>query len=299
MDSSPQQPLSINPKIEFFLLLGLYLGGLVLSQVLASVFLFPFMSLEEGFTPRIDFENPLAISALKAGQFLSAIITFILPALVFVRIRKSSFFKELGFSAPVGRPALLITPLFTLCLIPLVAFLAELNSHLPLPDFLIELEQEAERLTRLFLKSEGLGDLAINLLIVAVSAAFAEEIFFRGALQPVLIRWFNNPHLGIWVGAFLFSFLHFQFLGFFPRMLLGGVLGYLFLWTGSLWIPIAAHFTNNALGVLIQYFIQKGSLSPDAENFGASATDYLWVLAGLVFAVLLGLLIRRKSVNPS
>jgi membrane protease YdiL (CAAX protease family) len=35
--------------------------------------------------------------------------------------------------------------------------------------------------------------------------------------------------------------------------MLGILLGYMFLWSGSLWIPILAHFTNNAIAVIISY----------------------------------------------
>ena len=54
----------------------------------------------------------------------------------------------------------------------------------------------------------------------------------------------------IWTAAILFSAFHLQFYGFFPRMLLGAYFGYLLYWSHSIWLPIFAHFINNAIAVI-------------------------------------------------
>ena len=51
--------------------------------------------------------------------------------------------------------------------------------------------------------------------------AIGEELLFRGAVQRLFLRWVRNPHVAIWVTGTLFSFIHFQFYGFLPRMVLG------------------------------------------------------------------------------
>jgi len=51
-----------------------------------------------------------------------------------------------------------------------------------------------------------------------------------------------------------FSIIHFQFYGFLPRLLLGALLGYLFLYTQNLWIPVTFHFINNATVIVLHYF---------------------------------------------
>ena len=85
---------------------------------------------------------------------------------------------------------------------------------------------------------------------MALCPAITEEFFFRGALQRLIGKWNPNPHFVIWNAAILFSAFHLQFYGFIPRMLLGAYLGYLLLWTRSIWIPICAHFINNATAVI-------------------------------------------------
>jgi hypothetical protein len=74
--------------------------------------------------------------------------------------------------------------------------------------------------------------------------------------------------LAVWAAAILFSAIHVQFLGFVPRVLMGAGLGYLFLWSGNLWYPIIAHFSNNALAVVLSYLQQHGMGKQQLEVIG-------------------------------
>ena len=85
-----------------------------------------------------------------------------------------------------------------------------------------------------------------TLLTVALLPAVCEEFAFRGVIQPLVAKWTNNIHAAVWMAAFLFSAIHLQFHGFLPRMVLGAGLGYLVIYSNSLWPAIAAHFFNNA-----------------------------------------------------
>jgi membrane protease YdiL (CAAX protease family) len=98
-----------------------------------------------------------------------------------------------------------------------------------------------------------LGDLLLNLLVIAIVPAIGEELLFRGYLQQSFSNWLSNPHVAIIVTAVLFSAIHLHFQAFLPRFILGVLLGYLFYWSGSLWLPILAHFANNAQAVIISY----------------------------------------------
>jgi hypothetical protein len=85
-----------------------------------------------------------------------------------------------------------------------------------------------------------------------------------------------NPHVAIILSAAIFSFIHFQFYGFLPRMFLGILLGYMFYITGSLWTSILMHFLNNGAAVVLYYLNNKGTISIDIDHFGA--TDNAWLL---------------------
>jgi membrane protease YdiL (CAAX protease family) len=100
-----------------------------------------------------------------------------------------------------------------------------------------------------------------------VLAGVCEEFFFQGALQPLMMKWTKNPHIGILITALIFSALHFQFYGFIPRFVLGVYLGYLFFWSRSLWLPILAHVLHNALSILIDYTLQGRGIDTDNLQF--------------------------------
>lgn len=143
----------------------------------------------------------------------------------------------------------------------LASFLSQWNRGMELPASLSGVEQvlrsmedAALETTDLLLSGKSIGSLVLNLVVVAGFAAVAEEMFFRGALQQFIQEKFPNGHAAVWIGAMVFSLVHFQFYGFLPRLLLGGLLGYLFLYTRNLWIPILFHFINNALIVIMHYF---------------------------------------------
>jgi len=135
------------------------------------------------------------------------------------------------------------------------------------------------------------------MLIVAVVPAVGEELLFRGVLQKIMIAWTKNPHFGVWITAFLFSALHLQFFGFFPRMLLGALFGYLFLWSKSLWLPILGHFINNGTVVLASYFYPEMVNKADIALFGEGKESLAMYFFSFVLSV--GLLFLMWKINTA
>ena len=83
--------------------------------------------------------------------------------------------------------------------------------------------------------------LIVSVLIVGVFAGFSEELFFRGAMQRIMMSTRLNLHVTIWVVAVIFSLFHFQFFGFMPRLLLGAYFGYLLVLRRSLLGSVFGH----------------------------------------------------------
>ena len=183
-------------------------------------------------------------------------------------------------------------------IIPFINILTELNHQIRFFGFMSEpmhrlekTEQDIERLQQQLLGVRTFSMFLLNLLVVAIVPAVSEELFFRGAFIG-LLRSKTGFHTAIWVTAVLFSVLHFQFYGFLPRMLLGALLGYLYLWSNSLWIPIIAHFINNAVIVLYYYLISTGLNLPDVDKAGL--VDTRWIgLASIAITALLIWLAKR------
>jgi membrane protease YdiL (CAAX protease family) len=193
---------------------------------------------------------------------------------------------------------------------PMINWTGELNSHLTLPNFMSGLEnwmksseESAKKITDAFLQMNNLTDLFVNLIIVALLAAVGEELLFRGAMQNIILEWTKNKHTAVWITAILFSALHAQFYGFLPRMLLGVVLGYLYIWSGSLWLSMLFHFLNNGLAVLFSFLIGKGTISETAETVGAGDTPIYFVAMSVVVSAGLMYVIYKnreevQALNP-
>ena len=157
-----------------------------------------------------------------------------------------------------------------------------------------QMEQQAETLTLRFLQVKSFGALLINLFVMALLPAIGEELTFRG----LLLR--RVTHVTIWAVAILFAAIHLQFYGFVPRMLMGAMFGYVFVWTGSLWVPVIMHFVNNGMAVIAYYIEQsvvsdQGSEQNIADTFGAGDTWWLGVLSLLITS--LGLLIFYRRTR--
>jgi len=203
------------------------------------------------------------------------IFTFVLPCFLFWFIfKRNKVIDYFQLQRIPALKALTFSLLLLMISIPLVGLSAWFNQHLPLPDWATNVEADTAKMISAILSVNSPIQWLLNLLVVAAIPAVGEELFFRGIVQTKLVKFFKNPHLAIWLGAIFFSAFHFQFEGFFPRILLGAVLGYLYYWSINLWIPIIIHFFNNAIIVSAPYFgVSEAVTSPEQT-----------MSSGLVFA---------------
>jgi membrane protease YdiL (CAAX protease family) len=192
----------------------------------------------------------------------------------------------------------LITPLLILSASPLIDISAFINKLLIPENSWLErtfkpTEELAELMTRLFLDPNSDVPVFVAFLSIAIIPALCEELVFRGVMMPLLAKMTRNIHAAVWITAFLFSLIHMQFYGFLPRMIMGALLGYFVVWSGSLWSSILAHFVNNASAFfMFRYF---GTLeTPENSLFGHWA---FYMGTSLIFIVLL-FIARKKSVWP-
>lgn len=221
---------------------------------------------------------------MKIAQGLSSIMMFVVPPIVYYCItRKERPMRALGLRE-VGQPWLLyilISVAVMFVSLPVTNQLGAWNEGMSfgtafakLEEYMKTLEEAAQAATEKMLHVDTFGGLLLNLLIIALIPAIGEELTFRGVLQQSLTRKMN-PHIAIFLSAGIFSFIHFQFYGFLPRMFLGLLLGYLFYITNSLWTNILMHFINNGTVVVLYYLSNKG-VDVDVEHFGE--TQSVWIL---------------------
>jgi hypothetical protein len=191
-------------------------------------------------------------------------------------------------------------------LLPVVGVLSAFNQNImpqegAVAEFMRDLEEAANHILEVVTSQRSSWDLISNILVFAVLAGICEEFFFQGALQPLLMNWTRNPHVGILLTALIFSALHFQFYGFIPRFLLGLYLGYLFYWSRSLWLPILAHVLHNALSILVDFTLQGRGIDTDSMQFtdmrGSLPTAAACALISAMAIVYLWRIYRDDTAN--
>lgn len=235
----------------FFSFTGLIIGSLVIYGTLHIA----------------DFSQANAID-LRKMQTIYVIFTFLLPALLCA----SLFYKQPEVFLKINRGIdfnIIVLSIALIILVqPAINVMSIWNGQIPFPESMAGIEQSFKNATKQneeIINKMLIGDTSQfawvwNLLVIAVLAAIVEEFFFRGIIQQLIVKIVRNAHVGIWIGAVIFSAVHFDFYGFIPRVLLGALLGYLFLWSQSLWLPILIHFVNNGITVLIYpHFYQNES----------------------------------------
>ena len=228
-------------------------------------------------------------TGMKIGQGISSIFMFVVPPIVYYFItRKEHQMHDLGLRR-LSPPwwFILIGAALMIVSIPVTTTLTTWNEGMNLGDtfakleeYLKALEETAQAATEKMLNVETIGGMLFNLVIIALIPAVGEELTFRGVLQQSLTRKMN-PHVAIILSAAIFSFIHFQFYGFLPRMFLGILLGYMFYITNSLWTSMLMHFVNNGATVVLYYLNNIGVIE-DAESFGETQNVLIIAVSAVI-----------------
>ena len=247
--------------------------------------------------------NSQSTVSLKWLQFVQTVATFLIPPILCAWLWDADRrpFAWLKMDKRVDGSLFALAVVLMVCAVPAINLLADLNSRITLPESMAaweakmkSMEDAAAALTERFLHVDNLGGLIINLGLMALLPALSEELSFRGTLQQTINNQQStiNNHVAVWLTAIVFSAIHMQFYGFIPRMLMGAMFGYVFLWTGSLWVPIVMHFTNNALAVIAYYIFGQNS---SADTIGTGTTWWLGVISLILTS--LGLLIFYRRTH--
>lgn len=292
--------------LKTFLLRILSLFFVLLVGIFATFMLYFLVLLVQGgfnleFISKNFSDASSNVTQIRILQTLQTFCIFIIPPFLLCELYGVSAKPFLSLRFPNWKPAVMGI-LSIVVMMPLLNAVVAWNAGLHLPEALQGMESwmrssedAAKDITDRLMAGTSAIDLAQNLLIIAVLAGIGEELFFRGLLLRILtdaLKRKGEPglkpwvmHVAIWTIAILFSAIHMQFFGFFPRMLIGAWFGYLLWWTGSVWVPALAHFTNNALSTLTMFGQNKGVLTDNPDRWGLDGT---WWLSLVSFVLLLG-----------
>lgn len=289
---------------KILLLLCLIFFLLILGSLLSVLLAIPLYQ-SDFKTLMVILENPDAdnIHIVKFFQICQSVFLFILPALMAAWLFGENTFVYLKADQKASGLTLAMVVMSLIMAVPFMNAATVWNAKLDLPVWMDNLEgriktmeEGAGRLTELFLESDSNGDLAVNFLMIAILPALGEEFLFRGIIQRLLAEWTKNSHVAIFLAAFIFSFIHFQFYGFIPRLLLGLYFGYLLLWSSSIWVPVTAHLINNGIAVVYYHFTNNpmGESTMDTIGTGQGA-NYALYLSVFFTSVFIGLIYLHEK----
>lgn len=141
---------------------------------------------------------------------------------------------------------------------------ATLGSLIPsswLQELMPELPNTAEKAFDLVLKDRW------GYFIVGLLAPLSEELVFRGAILRELLKWKENPWIGIIISAMLFSLVHMNPVQMPHAFLVGILLGWLYYRTDSIIPGVTWHWVNNTIA-----YVMYNLTNPDEtllEYFGS------------------------------
>jgi membrane protease YdiL (CAAX protease family) len=198
-----------------------------------------------GFLDKLAASMRFYSTPLRVAVLISEFAFMLVPSLWLVKRWHSS--NVLGYirlkKAPIIEVSIAI--LVTLAMIPSCDLVADRLVHLlPVPKRLVEINAEV------FTARTGL-EFGWIVIVVCLTPAICEEIFFRGFIQRTFERtmqWKSVILIGV-----LFGLFHFQPLGLMTLSILGILFGYFYYRSRSLLPSMAAHFTNNLVAIAVLY----------------------------------------------
>ncbi len=289
------------------------IGFILIGGVISTLVLFIILALSKGMglTEAQAYLSALALNPsagrgswyeLMLLQAVNHLGTFLLPSLAYWFIIERRAWSQFNVRPASAVAGLSLVALIVIAFMPFDGLIIEWNQNLHLPQTLEPIEQwirakekGLEGITRFLTTFNTVGQFLVAMVVIAVIPAIGEEVLFRGIVQRNISFWTGSVHVGIWAAAVLFSAIHVQFLGFFPRMLLGALFGYLYVWSGNLWVPILAHFVNNGFTVLMVYLHQQKMTTLDIES-----TQSVPVAGALTAGIMTaGLLYYFRKINET
>lgn len=294
--TAPNRP-GITDRAGLFILVMLMAAGLLVGGGL-SIVAWKIMTGQSAMQMQSSIMSAEYINELRVIQTISSLFMFFIPAVITAWRLNPSPFSYMGFGNRSSIKSIFIGLAIMAATVFLAGALATLNEMIPLTESLKAyfkgMEETYMKQVVVLSNMNGIADLMITLVVMAFAPAVFEEVFFRAGFQNMMNRATGKTLLSIVITSLLFSAIHFSYYGFFARFALGMALGYLFAFSKNIWIPILAHFLNNAIGVVQIYLLHiKGKKIE--ENMDDKFP--LWVGVVALAIIVVGLNMYRKSTT--
>ena len=247
-----ENKLGLNEKSGLFILIGLMGVGFVIGGFI-SISEWQLMTGQDMAQMQLSMSDPSFSNPVRVSQTILSVCIFFLPSIIVARLMSRHPLAYLGLRPSSSLAVYLFTVVMMLLTIVLGGSMAKLNELIPLTphmeSYFKSMEEDYMKQIEVMSQMSGWTDFGIALIVMAFIPAVVEEVFFRGGFQNLMYRSTGNFWVSIIVTSLLFSAIHFSFYGFLTRLTLSIVLGLFYAQTRNLWLPILAHFINNAIGV--------------------------------------------------
>ncbi|MBK5272713.1 MAG: CPBP family intramembrane metalloprotease [Bacteroidia bacterium] len=224
---------------------------------------------------------------------------FLLPAILVAFLLNRRPLKLIGFSGKITWKEVGIVFAIVIVALFVSGFFSYVNDKIPISESwrlkFERMENDYNSQVEAIIGLNNFGDYILALVVIAFLPALCEETLFRGGLQNFLTRSTKKPWLSIIIVSILFSLAHFSYYGFLSRVFLGILLGFLYQYSGKIWLNILAHFFNNALAITLLYFYKMQG-KPLHEAIRENPSTYWGIL---LLPVLIALLILFKKMVSS
>lgn len=224
---------------------------------------------------------------------IQSLLMFFIPALIVDYWGRRNGISYLNWDRKnTSFKIIFLSTLFILVSLPLVSFVSEMSRKILLLPALTNLISGAElrdNALKAFYDSLLLDVTpslyVLNIFALCIVPAISEEFFFRGIVQNFLRRHIENATVAVLFAAMIFSLVHFQASEFLSRTILGFIIGYAYLKSGSIWVPVVMHSVNNIIALALYPY-------SELESY---ITRWWIVLLSVVLLIILFSFVRRQN----
>jgi membrane protease YdiL (CAAX protease family) len=296
MVTNDRNSKNISFPAQLGILLGLIGAGLIVGSLIsAGVWLImtgrPILSMET------DILKPQYYYAVMVIQAISTFFIFFLPVCFFALICYRKPAKFIGFNTNINYRQILLILGILILTFPLSGALAELNKILPIsPQWAAKfkaMENSRAAQEAALININSFAKYIISLIVIGLLPGLFEEVCFRAGIQNILTRWFKTPWPAIILTGIVFSLVHVSYYGFLVRFALGVILGFIFYYSGSIWLSVFFHFLYNGFQVTALYIF---NLSGTQNKKDIEQNFPLW--AGVIaLALIIYLFYKLKKIS--
>jgi|LGVF01.1.fsa_nt_gb membrane protease YdiL (CAAX protease family) len=281
--------LKLNPNNTTHLLLAfavVTIVGAITFGLLGKVFALMFIGID-AFSPDFNFDSLSKVEEINFFRLTQPFNTvgMFLSGPIFIKY----YFRNeiiINFSShKISFSTFLSSVILIFLVKPLVVWFALVNKEIDFSflgevgNSLIETSNVLSEKILLVTKSHSIDELMLNVFIIALLPAVAEEFFFRGVIQQFLFRSTKNYHLSIWITSVAFGLLHLNIVGILPLIFLGAILGYIYHYSQNIWISVVAHFINNASLLFVLYKYPNEMMGSNTEGISTQSIMFSAVMS--------------------